>query len=293
VLFRSPSAAGEEKAGPSSFKNDESHPKFYFRTPGEETNEPLDKPIETVPAATPQSKPTKMTDNIVRKKIAGIDVITAKTGVKNVITFRGNIIAGDVYSSKNNTMIADLTGRMLDKGTLKNDKFALAEKLENMGAELSFSVGAHVMTFRGKCLKNDISSVISLLAEQLREPAFDEEEFIKLKSQREGSLKRLLEDTEAMANQKLDRILFSENHPNYSVSVETLLEHAKNASLDEVKAFYKKYYGTKSMIFVAAGDVDTKIIHESIEKDFDAWGGGRSEERRVGKECRSRWSPYH
>src|SRR6267142_5876253 len=23
------------------------------------------------------------------------------------------------------------------------------------------------------------------------------------------------------------------------------------------------------------------------------WTGGRSEERRVGKECRSRWSPYH
>ena len=24
-----------------------------------------------------------------------------------------------------------------------------------------------------------------------------------------------------------------------------------------------------------------------------AWGEKRSEERRVGKECRSRWSPYH
>ena len=24
-----------------------------------------------------------------------------------------------------------------------------------------------------------------------------------------------------------------------------------------------------------------------------AFAGGRSEERRVGKECRSRWSPYH
>mgnify|MGYP000625097701 CR=1 FL=1 len=24
-----------------------------------------------------------------------------------------------------------------------------------------------------------------------------------------------------------------------------------------------------------------------------AWNAGRSEERRVGKECRSRWSPYH
>jgi len=29
--------------------------------------------------------------------------------------------------------------------------------------------------------------------------------------------------------------------------------------------------------------------------DFEAyiWTDGRSEERRVGKECRSRWSPYH
>ena len=28
---------------------------------------------------------------------------------------------------------------------------------------------------------------------------------------------------------------------------------------------------------------------------FETWGAGgdRSEERRVGKECRSRWSPYH
>ena len=27
--------------------------------------------------------------------------------------------------------------------------------------------------------------------------------------------------------------------------------------------------------------------------DFDNHEKGRSEERRVGKECRSRWSPYH
>ena len=26
---------------------------------------------------------------------------------------------------------------------------------------------------------------------------------------------------------------------------------------------------------------------------FKKYLGGRSEERRVGKECRSRWSPYH
>ena len=34
---------------------------------------------------------------------------------------------------------------------------------------------------------------------------------------------------------------------------------------------------------------DMVKIFESIE----IWNGARSEERRVGKECRSRWSPYH
>ena len=31
----------------------------------------------------------------------------------------------------------------------------------------------------------------------------------------------------------------------------------------------------------------------AVDKIFAAKGRPRSEERRVGKECRSRWSPYH
>ena len=40
-----------------------------------------------------------------------------------------------------------------------------------------------------------------------------------------------------------------------------------------------------------------QFIHESIYMEdgitFLAGANNRSEERRVGKECRSRWSPYH
>ena len=32
---------------------------------------------------------------------------------------------------------------------------------------------------------------------------------------------------------------------------------------------------------------------EHLARSFKAWVWTRSEERRVGKECRSRWSPYH
>ena len=47
------------------------------------------------------------------------------------------------------------------------------------------------------------------------------------------------------------------------------------------------------------GAIEQKIqdksqkINEKHEQIQEAAKKGRSEERRVGKECRSRWSPYH
>ena len=39
---------------------------------------------------------------------------------------------------------------------------------------------------------------------------------------------------------------------------------------------------------ISLGEAFKQAMFEKIEEEYD-----RSEERRVGKECRSRWSPYH
>ena len=41
------------------------------------------------------------------------------------------------------------------------------------------------------------------------------------------------------------------------------------------------------------GEVSLGDVGEVYSKEGQFLGLGRSEERRVGKECRSRWSPYH
>ena len=43
----------------------------------------------------------------------------------------------------------------------------------------------------------------------------------------------------------------------------------------------------------AAVGVLTYVSDDQQLRQFSLWSMGRSEERRVGKECRSRWSPYH
>src|SRR6266446_7236156 len=44
---------------------------------------------------------------------------------------------------------------------------------------------------------------------------------------------------------------------------------------------------------IGAGDGDAGAFVEKVAGGFEADAGGRSEERRVGKECRSRWAPDH
>ena len=52
------------------------------------------------------------------------------------------------------------------------------------------------------------------------------------------------------------------------------------------------FTGLWTAYYLAQRDPSLRIA--VLEKDFAGFGAsGRSEERRVGKECRSRWSPYH
>ena len=59
------------------------------------------------------------------------------------------------------------------------------------------------------------------------------------------------------------------------------------------------YYPRNEAIFTALADAilkdePTDAVTIASKIDHDRTGGApRSEERRVGKECRSRWSPYH
>ena len=39
--------------------------------------------------------------------------------------------------------------------------------------------------------------------------------------------------------------------------------------------------------------VDLEELQRFLQRRAPGWDATRSEERRVGKECRSRWSPYH
>ena len=49
----------------------------------------------------------------------------------------------------------------------------------------------------------------------------------------------------------------------------------------------------KEILFLPDMFLGSYVAKMTGRKNMRIWAGERSEERRVGKECRSRWSPYH
>lgn len=209
-----------------------------------------------------------------RTKASGVDLITYPMGVEDVVTIVGMLPAGDIYAADGNISAASLTGMMLDRGTTTQDKFAIAKQLDSVGAQIGFSVGTQVVAIKGVALKKDVPRVIRLLAEQLRSPALSADEFEKAKTQFEGGLRPALEDTGFRADDAFNRLVFPQKHPNRTLEIQKWLDASKALTLDEVKAFHKKYYGPAHMTLIFVGDVDGPLIRKEVSKAFAGWTGG-------------------
>jgi zinc protease len=210
-----------------------------------------------------------------RAQIAGIDLITYHTDVKDVVVILGALPAGDAMAGSGNIAIPTLAGMMLDRGTKTLDKFAIAERLDDVGAEISFSVGTQSVEFRAKSLKKDVPLIVGLIAAELRTPAFKADEFNKAKQQFIGALQASAQNTEARAQEAFSRAAFPPGHPNRPHTVTEYEAAAKAATLDELKAFYAKFYGPAHMTMVVAGDVDAPQAQAEIGKAFAGWSGGQ------------------
>ncbi|MFH4966381.1 pitrilysin family protein [Gaetbulibacter sp. M235] len=209
-----------------------------------------------------------------RKQVAGIDVVTAKTGAKDFVTISASFPIGDYLNKKGNKSVPDLTTQILSKGTSKNDKFQFSQKLEKLGVTIDINADTQNININFKCLTKDLNIVISLLAEELRYPLFDAKEFELLKTQNINGLKRGLEDPNTQASIALSQSIYPQGHPNYRKDIESSIKDIEAMTLEDLKGFHKTYFGPKGMHLVAVGDVNTKNLYSTLNKEFRGWYGG-------------------
>ena len=221
-------------------------------------------------------KTTKPQSSIASKIVTsspvdGLELKTTNTPVKDVVTITGSILGGDMFSPATNKVVAELTADMLDEGTTRQNKFEISERLEAVGARLSFASDKYRVRFNARCLKEDIPLVIELLGEQLRSPAFNESDLENLKKRRAGNLQRAKENTRAQASGRFSRIIYPESHPNYSREIDDEIADVEKTSVADLQTYHKNSYGLGNMLVVAVGDVDNTILLKALQVAFGDW----------------------
>jgi zinc protease len=171
------------------------------------------------------------------------------------VSVYGSLRAGSYFEPKGRPGLARITAEMLKRGTRSRSKLELAGSLERVGADVEFDADAFAVRIEARSLSQDFPALVSTLAEMLREPSFPEDELEKLKQQTVAAIREQQSDTRWRAYERLTQTLFEEENPFYTHAGERLVESISSVTVEDVRGFYEKFYGGRSLILSAAGDV--------------------------------------
>ena len=201
--------------------------------------------------------------------VEGIRLLTLKRG-SGVVTLTGSMLGGDIYAS-GNARTADMVAAMLDQGTTNMTKFEISAKLESAGARLGFFNGQARVGFSGKFLSEDTKMVFDLLADQLKNPLFAEEDLNKVKKRQVANYKRSKESTRGNATNNMLKAFYGTGHQNSPTDPDKAIEEIKKITPKNLKDFHLKNYGAGTMVIVAVGDVDHNSLERLIKEGFGGW----------------------
>jgi zinc protease len=251
-------------------------------TPQEKEQQPVsprgDKSSDAVEANTPASVGrSNFASRVVRTELkSGAVLLLLENRATPTISLRGSFRAGSYFEPRDKPGLAQITANLLERGTKRRTKLQLANDLESVGAQLAFSADPFAVNVAARALSKDLPLVISTIAEQLREPAFPADELEKLKQQLIAVLQEQQSNTGYRARERFTQLIFDEASPFYMPGGERLIQSISSITVEDVRSFYTKFYGGRSLIISMSGDIEKTDVQRQFEETFGPFTGPES-----------------
>ncbi|MBK7936706.1 MAG: insulinase family protein [Lewinellaceae bacterium] len=189
--------------------------------------------------------------------------------VNATLTFR----FGTLESLRNMDMVGGTAASMLDRGTLEKTRQQLQDLQDQLKARINVFGSASSVTVSIETDREHLAAAVQLAGEMLRKPAFPEAEFEKLREEYLSGIEQQKSEPSALANLAFNRITnpYPKGDPRYVMTFEEETEAAKAVKLDEVKAFYKKFYGASNATCAIVGDFDRPEMEKVLAETFGDW----------------------
>lgn len=170
--------------------------------------------------------------------------------------------------------VAALCARVLDRGTVSRPADVIADDLDGRGASLTAGTGRHLMSVDATCLAEDFPSVLALVGDVVRHPAFAESEVTTRRADLITSIRQLEDQPASRAVDAFMAALYGA-HP-YARKIRGTVESVEALRRQDLVRCHQRGFEPSGLTVVVVGDVHEKAALDMVAKAFgDATGGDR------------------
>ncbi|PZQ24267.1 MAG: peptidase M16 [Sphingopyxis macrogoltabida] len=210
-----------------------------------------------------------------------IERATLKNGIEVVFAHRATVPTVNVAVSFDAGYAADprdalgtqsLMLSLMDEGTTTLDSIAFAEAKERLGAQIDGSANADETVFSLFALKPNLRASLGLLADYIRNPAFDAQELDRVRAQQLNRLKAELNNPNAIASRVMAPVLYGAQHP-YGIPPSGLGNAAAVGAVtrDQLAAFHSAWIRPDNARIFVVGDTTLKEVKKELDATLGNW----------------------
>ncbi len=214
--------------------------------------------------------------NITRAELDnGIVVLAYENPAVQSVNLMGSLHAGSLYEDPRRNGLASLTASALMAGTRERSFDQLHSALEDNGADLGFRAHVHKLGFSGKALAEDLSLLVDVANDALRNPVFPAEHVERLRGERLTWLQYSQFDTRYRAGRAMREALYPANHA-YHYSPGGGEKTVAKLDVPDLADFHARRFGPRGMLIVVVGAV---AADEAVALAAEAFGEWRNDDQ--------------
>lgn len=202
----------------------------------------------------------------------GIEVVFARRTAVPTVNVAVSFDAGYAADPHNALGTQSLMLNLMNEGTKNLNSIAFAEAKERLGAQISGSANADETVFSLFALKPNLGASLSLLADYIRNPAFDAKELERVRAQQLNRLKAEMNNPNAIAPRLMAPMLYGTDHP-YGIPPSGLgdAKAVEAATRDQLAAFHATWIRPDNARIFVVGDTTLTEVKKQLDASLGAW----------------------
>lgn len=191
------------------------------------------------------------------------EVVELKQPMSNKIVIKLMFRNGSITDPAGKEGLTNLTATLItDGGTQNLSKSEIDSIIYPMAAQYGSSVDKEVSVFTFEFHKDWIKDFYPILKGLMVTPAFDEDDFNRLKSNQQNYVDQIIRASsdEEYSKKALEDLLF--RGTNYQHMVEGTSEGVKNITLDDVKNHYRQFFTKNNVMIGIAGSYSAEFLNQ-------------------------------